>query len=124
MDNDYIVNRAITILRRAAENIEERGKSYNSNDVNYQDYMIRGVDSAVENILECIVRLWNSKADDKAEDACAYLALMTAFIQEGMPVSRFAPIFNKLIPELRKAIRIDDIRTGELIDGDYRQRVV
>lgn len=124
MPKDYIVNRAITILNNAVKNIEKRGESYNSNDVSYEDYMLRGVNSSVENIFECIVRLWNSKSDDKAEDACAYLALMTAFIQEGMPVSRFAPIFNIIVPELNRAIRNDDIRTGDHIDGNYIQRVV
>ena len=117
---NYIVNRAVTILENARANILERDKSYNSNNVSFEDYRLNGLESCVEEVLENIVRLWNSKSEDKAEDCAAYMALMCAFIQEGIPQSKFSPAFNKLMPTLWTAIKRDDERTcvctvGEVI---------
>ncbi len=119
MSQNYIVRRSITILEKAKANIIERDKSYNGNGVSFEDYRINGLESCIEEVMENIVRLWNSNSDDKAEDCCAYMALMCAFIQEGMPQSKFSPVISRLMPELYKAIKIDDMKTGEAIDVDY-----
>ena len=119
MSQNYIVRRSITILEKAKANIIERDKSYNGNGVSFEDYRINGLESCIEEVFENIIRLYNSGSDDKAEDGVAYLALMMAMIQEGMPQSKFSPIFRRLMPELYKAIKIDDMKTGEAIDADY-----
>lgn len=119
MSQNYIVRRSIKILDKARANIIERDKSYNGNGISFEDYRINGLESCIEEVAENIIRLWNSNSDDKAEDCCAYMSLMCAFIQEGMPQSKFSPIFRRFIPELMKAIKIDDTKTGELIDANY-----
>ena len=118
---NYIVNQALGILRRAERNIIERDKGYNGNGVGFEDYRVFGVESCVEQILENIVRLYNSGSPDKAEDGTAFTALMMAFIQEGMPQSIFNPLIVKIIPELHKGIKADDMRTGEVVDSQPYQ---
>ena len=105
-----LVNDALDILEQARNNIIERDREYNGNGVSFEDYRINGLDSCVEEVVENIVRLWNSKSLDKAQDATAYTALMTSFIKNGIPMSRFSPIFRRLIPELWKSIKADDER--------------
>ena len=118
---NHVVNQALGILRRAHRNIVERDKCYNGNGISFEDYRINGLESCVEEVLENIVRMWNSQSADKAEDGTAYMALMMAFIKEGMPQSKFSPIFNRLLPELRKGIKADDIRSGEIVDSQPYQ---
>ena len=122
---NYIVNSALGILRRAERNIIERDKGYNGNGVGFEDYRVFGVKSCVEQILENIVRLYNSGSADKAEDSTAFTALMAAFIQEGQPQSIFNPLIVRLLPELQKGIKAEDVRTGEIVDSQpYQPKAV
>lgn len=105
VDNNYIVTEAVSLLRKAAKAIEERAKCYNSNDINFHDFMIMGVDSAVAMTVESVVRAWNGSHEDKCMDAVAYQALTMALLKAGVPQSRFSPIFRRFMPELYKAMK-------------------
>ena len=97
---DKLVVHAIGILKGAIANIEERSQSYNGNGIGYEDYKLNGIESVLEDVMESLVRFWNEGSADKAEDATAYMALACAFIQFGMPQSKFSPIFKQFIPIL------------------------
>ena len=96
-----IPERAAQLLEIAAATIRERGASYNGNGVSREDYNLLSMDSTWQDILECFVRLYVSGEKDKAVDWVAYSALQAAFVEAGMPQSRFAPIFRKVIKGLR-----------------------
>lgn len=113
--NDFLPSRAVTLLRRTADVIEERGKSYNSKDIGYEDYMVNGVESAWQMVLESFLRLWNTGKEDKAIDGLAYYALMTVFLENGMPQSKFSPAFNHFMPELFKIMKEQDTVLAEKI---------
>jgi hypothetical protein len=92
-----IPERAAQLLETAATTIRERGKTYNNDEVNYEDYRLNGMDATWQDILECFLRLWVCKKVDSAIDWVAYSALQAAFVEAGMPQSKFAPIFKKVI---------------------------
>ena len=109
MDKRQIIHDAIQLLEQGASNIRKRNASYNSQEENisFVDYKLHGVDSMIEDVLECLIRLWNKAGDraDKAEDAVAYMALFCATILNDNPQNRFSPIYEKLLPELKDAIK-------------------
>jgi len=92
-----IPERAAQLLEIAAATIWERGASYNNGEIGFQDYRLSGMEACWQDILECFVRLYVSGIEDKAVDWVAYSALQAAFVEAGMPQSRFAPIFRKVI---------------------------
>ena len=102
---ELIPDRAVEILEQAIANIKARGKSYNSNTVNYHDYKLNGIDTCWADQLECMVRLWNGGGEDKAADWAAYTALSAAFFEQGIPQSRFSPIYRHLLPRIEEAIK-------------------
>ncbi len=104
-DLELIPDRAVEILEQAIANIKARGKSYNSNAVNYHDYKLNGIDTCWADQLECMVRLWHGGGDDKAADWAAYTALSAAFFEQGIPQSRFSPIYRQLLPRIEAAIK-------------------
>ena len=114
---DPIVNKAIDLLLTGTVTIKERDASYNGNGVGFADYQIRDLDSAVEEVLENFVRLWQDKTanrEDKAVDMVCYTALMAACMIDGFPASRFAPIMRKVVPPLYKAIKEMDEADAEV----------
>lgn len=124
ISEDYMVRRAITILENAIKNIKERDQSYNRNGLSYADTQLAGLESTWHSILECFTRVWNTKDDDKAEDWAAYSALQAAFIQEGIPQSRFSPAFRRFVPSMYQAIKENDILTGESFGEVKSKRAV
>ncbi len=102
--NNYIVNGAADLLEKAAATIRQRSECYNSDDISYEDYMIMGIESAVQQVLECLVRFSNSQSPDKAIDAVAYMALLMQLIEAGVPQSRFSPLFRRFVPEIYKGM--------------------
>lgn len=105
---DIIVSRAIELLDLAKKALMERDISYNSNDINYEDYKVNGVESMFEDNLECFLRLWNSGKSDKAVDWVGYSALMASSTENGVPQSRFSPILNRFMPEIYKSMKKAD----------------
>lgn len=106
--SDIIIVKAIGFLEQAKQNIIDRNKSYNSNGVSFDSYQLNGLESTWHSNLECFVRIWNSKSDDKGADWSAYSALQAAFIQSGMPQSLFSPVFNRFLPEMYKSLKEQD----------------
>lgn len=100
MSEQPIISRTIEILQTAIRTIMERSKSYNGDGVNFEDYQINGVDTLVEHVNECLIRLATSNEHDKAVDLTSYAALMAAFIEAGCPQSRFSPIIKAVVPRL------------------------
>lgn len=123
MANDILVDRAIEILQEAKRAVEllekaaniliDRDKSYNSNGIKYEDFQLHGLESCFGSILECFVRLYNTKKEDPGVDWVAYSALMAALTERGIPVSRFSIVFNKTVPEMYKALKERDMVTPE-----------
>lgn len=111
--SDIIIVQAIDFLDTAKKNIIERDKSYNSNGVNYEDYQLQGLPSTFHSILECFVRLHNSKSKDKGADWVAYSALQASLVHSGIPQSMFSPIFNRFMPEVYKALKAQDWTDGK-----------
>ena len=101
-------SRAAYLLETAAHTIRQRALEYNRNGINFDDYRLGGLESTWQDILECFVRLWNSKNPDKAIDWIAYSALQAAFVEAGMPQSRFSPIFGKYIEQMYANIKEDE----------------
>ena len=100
-----IAARAATLLEQAAHTIRQRAQEYNRNGINFDDYRLNSLESTWEDILECFVRLWNSGNPDKAYDWVAYSGLQAAFVEAGMPQSKFSPIFGRFIEEMYKEIK-------------------
>lgn len=105
--------RAATLLEMAAHTIRVRSLEYNRNGVNFEDYRLNGLESTWADILECFVRLWNSKNSDKAIDWVAYSGLQAAFVEAGMPQSQFSPIFGRYIEDMYRNIKEDEAGDGE-----------
>ena len=106
---DFIVKSAIEKLEAGIRIIKERGASYNANGVSYHDYQLNNLESTWESILECFVRLFNTKKKDPGIDWVVYSALQASFVELGMPQSQFSPIFNRFVPKIYKAIKERDI---------------
>lgn len=118
-NNCFIATEAVAVLRAAATAIEERDKCYNSNGINFEDYMIMGIESSVQQQLECLVRFHNSLDPDKAVDLVAYSALHVSLVKAGVPQSIFSPIFRRYIPEMYQGMKKEDcaISVGEALAG-------
>ena len=113
--SDIIIVQSIEFLDNAKQNIIDRNKSYNSNEVHYEDYQLNGLESTWHSILECFVRLWNSKSKDKGADWVAYTALQASLVKTGIPQSIFSPIFNRFLPEMYKTLKELDCNVRDKI---------
>lgn len=108
IDENFIVTGAIDTLRKGLIVIEERDAVYNRNDIHFEDYCLSGLESTWKNILECFVRCWNTHGDDSKVDWTVYSALQANLVAAGIPQSRFAPIFQRYLPEMYEAMKARD----------------
>lgn len=95
LSSEPMVVKAIAILRAAIEAIEHNGESYNSIGIHPHDYFPTGIQDTLRVILEPVARTYVSRDMRQARDACGYVALVMAWILEGMPESQFAPIIRQ-----------------------------
>ena len=123
MSDNIIVPRAKELLQKGLDIINERDAMYNRNGVDFAEYRLNGMESTWEEILENFLRLWNSKAEDKAVDWVVYAALQAAYVEAGCPQSKFSPIFNRFVPEIYKAMKADDEATRDEPHDDLETRL-
>ncbi len=114
-NGNYVVERAKSLLRKSLAVLEDRDKSYNGNGINFHDYKLLGLESTFEDILENFVRLSVSQEEDNAIDWICYSALQASFVQEGLPQSRFSPIFVKMIPKIYAKMKENDCGYSKVI---------
>ena len=107
-DENFIVTGAIDTLRSGLIVIEERDASYNQNNIGFQDFKLNGMLSTWEDILECFVRLWNTGAEDPRVDWVVYSALQANLVAAGIPQGKFAPIFQRYVQGICKAMKARD----------------
>jgi len=86
-DHDPIVETAIELLGRAKDALEKNNK-YNKGEVSYPDYLCYGVQTAVDRVLEPLLRVKASRDIDQSADCLGYYALAIGYFLAGCPLSK------------------------------------
>lgn len=108
INGGIIVAGAIKNLEDGLAIIKERDKSYNGNGICFEDFKLNGMESTWDDILECFVRCWNTGGGDSKVDWTVYGALQSELVANGIPQSRFSPIFRRFVPRIWQALKERD----------------
>lgn len=118
-DANFIVSGARDSLEKGLVILGKRNDSYNRNGIQFEDYKLNGLESTWCDILECFVRTWNTGAKDPRVDWTVYSALQAELVAAGIPQSKFAPIFQRYLPDMFQAMKERDEQTGTAIKANY-----
>ena len=85
-DHDPIVELAIGFLVGASDALKKNSR-YN-HTLTYPDYMCHGHQTAIDRIIEPLLRVRASRDIDQAKDLCGYVALGLSYFLAGCPPSK------------------------------------